>query len=56
MQLTEVVITSVLVIAACAEGLHDSKGCVLKLPVLFVPNTATLAWWEFCDSHAILGQ
>ena len=28
MQLTKVVITSALVIAACAEGLHDSKGCV----------------------------
>ena len=43
MRLTKVVITSALVIAVCAEGLPDSKGCVMKLPVLFVPNRATLA-------------
>jgi len=58
MQLTKVVITSALVIAACAEGLPDSKGCALKLP----PNRATLAQWEVVYSmdisklRAILGQ
>ena len=30
MQLAKVVITSVLVLAACAEGLPEDKGCVLK--------------------------
>ena len=30
MQLVKVVITSVLVFAACAEGLCKGKGCVLK--------------------------
>lgn len=54
MRLTKVVITSALVIAVCAEGLPDSKGCVMKLPVLFVPNRATLAQWEFVYSMDIL--
>ena len=54
MQLTKVVITSVLVIAACAEGLPDSKGYVLKLLVLFVPNRATLAQCKFVYSMDIL--
>ena len=47
-------ITNALVIAACAEGLPDSKGCVMKLPVLFVPNRATLAQWEFVYSMDIM--
>ena len=31
-----------------------AKGCVMKLPVLFVPNRATLAQWEFVYSMDIL--
>ena len=30
MQLAKVVIASILILAACAEGLPESKGCVLK--------------------------
>ena len=30
MQLAKVVITSVLVLSACAEGLPEGKSCVLK--------------------------
>ena len=30
MQLAKVVITSVLVLAGCAEGLPEGKGCVLN--------------------------
>ena len=30
MQLAKVVISSILVLAVCAEGLPEGKGCVLK--------------------------
>ena len=35
MQLAKVVITSVLVLAACTEGLPEGKSCVLKYVKLF---------------------
>ena len=37
MQLAKVVITSVLVLAACAEGLPEGKSCVLKGITYFGP-------------------
>ena len=35
MQLAKVVIASVLVLAACAEGLPEGKSCVLKYVKIF---------------------
>ena len=42
MQLAKVVIASVLVLAACAEGLPDGKDCVLTYSRQNFPQTAYL--------------